>query len=474
MASQPSGMRSSERPLAGRESPVTSPDRLVVFVPLPERTAYNASFVLARRLEQEEYTVAYLTAPAHVDHVGAQGFDCHALLPDPILPPQQPHEEARGIPAWLRRLQERFVAFRAFQRGREHALTSISDWIAARNPQLILLDPLMWEFTPPFLEARVPIAGLCSTLTAKLDLRIAPVFSDIIPNEPPDWRTFLRNSRAWAEILLPILWQDATEGLQLLAMNGPIRYRHARAWSRVKRCGGALRYGEYGVRLDVPELVMAPRAIDLPSTSRQNGRFYAGSSVDLQRQDPAFDWRSIDQTKPLVYCSLGTYSRFYPHSKRLFSALIDALSDSDLQGIIQIGDAARVSDFGPIPPHILLAEFVPQLEVLEHASLFVTHGGFGSLREGIMFGVPMIVFPCWLDQRGNAARVEHHRLGLRGEIATIDAGSMRQLIARAQDPRVRASVDRMRAVFEREASCQAGVDWIGHLLQTFRAPRETR
>lgn len=59
---------------------------------------------------------------------------------------------------------------------------------------------------------------------------------------------------------------------------------------------------------------------------------------------------------------------------------------------------------------------VPQLKVLQHADLFVTHGGLGSVKESINYGVPMLVYPLDLqyDQNGNGLKVEHHGLGLRG------------------------------------------------------------
>src|SRR3954469_6765607 len=156
--------------------------------------------------------------------------------------------------------------------------------------------------------------------------------------------------------------------------------------------GGTLRYGEYGLRLDVPELVLAPRAIDLQQSAIQDQRAYAGSCVDGGRNDGHFNWGSIEKGKPLIYCSLGTYSRFYKHRKRLILALINALRDDNRwQAIIHIGDAITEQEFGNLPPRIMLTEFAAQLDVLRHASIFITHGGFGSIREGAFFGVPMIV-----------------------------------------------------------------------------------
>jgi UDP:flavonoid glycosyltransferase YjiC (YdhE family) len=444
-----------------------SASRLIVFVLLPERTAFNASFVLARGLEQRGYRVAYIGPPSFDAHVSAQGFAYAALLSEPSLAAPRTGQPASLVPEWWNRWHDNRDTLRRYHEDLGRNLHRIEQWLRDNPAALVLLDPLMWEFSPPLLDSKSPVIGLCSTLTAKFGVRFPPVFSDILPDAAPSARAHLRYCLAWARLLLPIAGRDAVEALMLLSTCGPLRYRALRARSRVRRSGGSLRYGEYGLRLDVPELVMSPRAIDFPQVTAQEGRVYVGSCVDPQRRDQSFDWGAIEKGKPLIYCSLGTYSQFYVHSNRLFSALIEAIRDDDSwQAIIQVGDAAAPEAFGPLPPRVLLTRFAPQLSILEHATVFMTHGGFGSVREGAFFGVPMIVFPCWLDQFGNATRVVHYGTGVRADIATIDAERIRALLGRVRAPQVRDSVQRMQAAFRQHASCRDGLDWIERFLST--------
>src|SRR5688572_19254618 len=51
--------------------------------------------------------------------------------------------------------------------------------------------------------------------------------------------------------------------------------------------------------------------------------------------------------------------------------------------------------------------------MLECAQLFITHGGYNSIRESIRAGVPMAVLPQFSDQFYNADRVQELGLGLR-------------------------------------------------------------
>jgi UDP:flavonoid glycosyltransferase YjiC (YdhE family) len=437
---------------------------LITFLLLPERTAFNASFTLARRLEEAGFRVAYIGPPLFRDHVAAQGFAYRALLPDP--PQLGLQIKKTGLGTWWEKLRRSTERVRAYHDDLMKGRHDIEAWIEENPDILVLLDPLMWEFSPPLLKRGVSIAGFCSTLTAKLDLCFPPIFSDLIPaDDSAGALARIRYAVAWAKILLQIVGRDALEALILYAALGPIRFRRENAQGLVKKNGGALRYGEYGRRLDVPELIAAPRSIDFPPVAAQQSRIYVGACVDCQRNDEPFNWHSLERGKPLVYCSLGTYSHFYASSAKLFAAVIEVLKDDkEQQAIIQAGDAFDAADLGTMPSHIVLTRFVPQLEVLNHASVFITHGGFGSLREGLFYGVPMIVFPCWLDQFGNAARIERYRLGVRGDIRNITPHALRDLLDRARAPEIRASVGRMQSSFQQHEDCEDGLTWIRQFL----------
>jgi zeaxanthin glucosyltransferase len=216
--------------------------------------------------------------------------------------------------------------------------------------------------------------------------------------------------------------------------------------------------------------MLAPIEIDFPQVARQRGRHYVGSCVDVARREDVFDWRAIDKERGFIYCSLGTYNQFYSDAARLFRAVIEVVrSEPGAQAILRVGSAAMIRELGPQPERIRLAERIPQLALLRHANLFITHGGIGAVREGLFFGVPMIVFPCWLDQPGNAARLVHHGLALRGDITTVDAQALRPLVQEARSERIRNAVARMRDTVRQQEDCSEGVRWLMSYLAGDRA-----
>merc|ERR1712039_310770 len=50
---------------------------------------------------------------------------------------------------------------------------------------------------------------------------------------------------------------------------------------------------------------------------------------------------------------------------------------------------------------------INQVEMLsQYAHAFITHGGFNSLQESLMAGVPLIAVPQAVDQPANARKIE--------------------------------------------------------------------
>jgi UDP:flavonoid glycosyltransferase YjiC (YdhE family) len=80
-----------------------------------------------------------------------------------------------------------------------------------------------------------------------------------------------------------------------------------------------------------------------------------------------------------------------------------------------------------IPGNVHIFDSVPQLEVLKHSDVFISHGGLNSIKEAVYADVPMLLYPLHdeLDPKGNAARVSYHGLGKIGNAASETMESMR-------------------------------------------------
>jgi amino acid adenylation domain-containing protein/natural product biosynthesis luciferase-like monooxygenase protein len=432
---------SISRALAGTAAAVQG-GSTVALVLYPEQGAYNASLVLAHGLREAGHRVVYHGPLRYRPHLEAQGFEYRAF--DTVRPPDPP---PRGRLDWARgRAVQRTLAAqkRAADLRCEAALRR-------DGTDLVLLDPLAVVGPLPVLRCGLPARAFNTTLAAPVDLRRPPVFSGL-PAAPDGIGTRLRNGLAWARCLLARGALHAVERYALPLLHG---VAPSIGWSEVRRLGGRVCWHEYGPRLLLPDLVAGPAGFDLPPLAGAAARVHLGACVPPDRADGGFGWDGIDPAQPLLYCSLGTYSHDYRHARRLFAAVIDAVrADPGWQAVVQLGNAAEPQDFGPVPPRIRLVKQAPQLQLLARADAFVTHAGFSSVREALCHGVPMLMFPCRLDQPGNAARALSLGLGLRGRIGSVDAATITAMLGELERGPVRAAVARL----QQELATQRATD----------------
>ncbi|MEW2624999.1 macrolide family glycosyltransferase [Streptomyces sp. NPDC048106] len=159
-------------------------------------------------------------------------------------------------------------------------------------------------------------------------------------------------------------------------------------------------------------------------------------------------WQPASPDRPVLLISLGTSARGWPE---FFTMAIKAFGDSEWDVLITVGDHTDPAGLGPLPANVDVRRYAPQLDVLRHAQLFISHGGMNSTMESLDNGVPMVLVPPTNETRANALRVAE--LGLGSVLAKEDVSveSLREAAERVTgDPsvgeRVRAMRERMRSV----------------------------
>ncbi len=184
-------------------------------------------------------------------------------------------------------------------------------------------------------------------------------------------------------------------------------------------------------KLDLPEFHLAPRELEFPGTARE-GCHWLGWCFDEAREEDPLVEVLLDPSRPLVYCSLGTLVRDFvsaPQRRAFFQAVLDAMAARPhLQLVLATGGDLDGDPLVVRAPGAVVRDRIPQLQVLDHARVMITHCGLHSLMECVTRGVPMIGYPLGFDQFGNSGRVIYHGLGVRGELPLATAESLGRLI----------------------------------------------
>lgn len=112
-------------------------------------------------------------------------------------------------------------------------------------------------------------------------------------------------------------------------------------------------------------------------------------------------WVAQLRGRPTVLASLGTV---FNNTPGVLDAIVSGLAGESVNLIVAIGRNGDPARFGALPDNVRLEPFVEQPPLLAHCDAFVTHGGFNSVKEAAVLGVPMVVVPITADQPYSAQR----------------------------------------------------------------------
>lgn len=235
-----------------------------------------------------------------------------------------------------------------------------------------------------------------------------------------------------------------------LGMIAPRRFReHRWAYDQITRdylLGHGIAWSEHAHSARSPRLNLAPSIRELVGEEAvlDEVTLVGLPGASAMRGDEAdfADWHRIDPSRPLVYISFGTI--FYRRPE-LLRQVIAAASELDVQVVASVGElGAELGEFGD---NVILAPYLPQREMLERASVFVTHGGYNSVAESIRAGKPMLVIPLAIDQPVQAHYVASAGFGLALNPQEATAPAVRSALQRLLDP-AQGYANRVEAVMD--------------------------
>ncbi|KOR90712.1 glycosyl transferase family 1 [Paenibacillus solani] len=152
---------------------------------------------------------------------------------------------------------------------------------------------------------------------------------------------------------------------------------------------------------------------------------FIGPSI-VPRSSGPFDFAHVDSDH-LIYISFGTVIN---QAMDFYKICFAAFAETKYGVILSVGGQSLIAELGEIPKNFSVHSYVPQLEVLQKAKLFITHGGMNSTSEGLYYGVPLIVIPQSADQPMVARRVAEIGAGVHLNQDRLTAEELRETVER--------------------------------------------
>jgi MGT family glycosyltransferase len=419
----------------------------IAFLIEHEEGHLNPTFRLARRLAARDHRVVYLGLADGGDFVRAQGFEFIPILEE-VFP--------RGTLRTLREMMRTAPAATVEERSAEiaAALQTVRETPYARTWKGLLDAGPELDRT---VEALRPDLFVLTSLFVPHALVLRSRFRRPVVLLTPLLRTAPKSEYAAEVIRLMMEIGETKERIGALLPPSP---PSPRALGLTQRLLVQI--------LRMRELILCPADFELPGKSWEGEPevYYVEPTVDLERRaEGAFPWEALDPARRLVYVSLGSQSHRAGAGrvKAFLHAAAAAFAERpEWQVVISTGGLLEP---GEIAPGGIVTGWAPQLDLLDRAAVMVTHGGMGTVKECIVRGVPMVVFPIDHDQPDNARRVVHHGLGVSGDLAGASAGDIAALVEQADRPAVRESMARMRRRFLDVEGSGIGVRLIEQLLE---------
>lgn len=192
---------------------------------------------------------------------------------------------------------------------------------------------------------------------------------------------------------------------------------------------------------------------------------FIGSSVIDRKESIDFDL-SNNEDKKVIYISLGT---IFNNSIEFYECCFKAFCNMNVKVIMSVGRKIDISIFKNIPSNFIVRNYVPQLEVLKYADVFITHGGMNSTNEGLYFNIPLILIPQSVDQPFVANRVAELGAGIVIEKNRITPEALNKCVAEIlSDDNFKLNSEKIGESLREAGGYKAGVDEIIKLKNSMK------
>ncbi len=309
------------------------------------------------------------------------------------------------------------------------------------QPDVLFIDVFYSHIYVLLKEKNFRVVFLQTMFSTYYAKNIPPPQSSIIPNS--SYYSYIRILIAWKSLVIYNRIRGTVNNLLRIGPDSLVRRISKKRNIPIDDYSNKL-IKSFHLGVMGHEIVLAPEELDWPRSEKISFQTYLGPSVNMSRieevgRDFTEKWKNIlDQKKynsdlKIIYCCLGSVAKVHISDTwiKRFYHLVSEVVSRQRDWLLIISTGGLDTDLMTRSfPNCHVFKWVPQLSVLSHSDVFITHAGLNSLMEGVLSKVPLICFPLsrkW-DQMGNASRIVFKQLGVRGNIKRISSNKLSNMI----------------------------------------------
>jgi zeaxanthin glucosyltransferase len=327
----------------------------------------------------------------------------------------------------------------------ETIMKSLPKIVQDNKIEALVIDNISFYAELAAIQLGIPYVHACGAMHLDFSGQV-PIATDPWPHEKT--AVALARNREGVRRVVQMM-QDANEGVRARAEAAGLKVD----WDDPSATHSSLAF-----------ITQVPKAFDFETSSRPSHFHHTGPFHDGKGRDTTdFPWEQLTGA-PLVYASMGTILN---GRVDVFRTIVAALSKNPgVQLVLSVGDRTNPKDLGPVPKNSIIMQRSPQLEVLKHASVCITHSGLNTVLESLTQGVPQVAIPVTFDQPGVAARIAYHKTGVVTSLDKLTPEHLSDLLNQVlEDPAYRNNARRMQMAISEANGLSVAADLVDRTLR---------
>jgi len=178
------------------------------------------------------------------------------------------------------------------------------------------------------------------------------------------------------------------------------------------------------------QICQLPIEFDFPRVNLPQCFHYTGPLQDPSGLEPvspsiiSFPFEKLTGT-PLIYASLGTLQN---RKWEIFQTIAAACVGLDAQLAISLGNPNSLESPSNLPGEPIVVNYAPHQQLINRASLIITHAGMNTVLGALSSGVPLVAIPITNEQSGIAARLARTGAGKVIPLKRLNPSRLRAMI----------------------------------------------